>query len=70
MEIIIIITSIVIFIFLYFQICGVFQDYLEENLTMFWLYTICRVIKLLQSFYILATSFKTHLQFFAFRKNC
>jgi len=47
MEIIIIITSIVIFIFLQFQICGVFQDYLENNLTMFWLYTICGLIKLL-----------------------
>jgi hypothetical protein len=35
--VIIIITSMIRFVFLFFQICGVFQDHPQEYLTMFWL---------------------------------
>jgi hypothetical protein len=35
--VIMVITSMIFVIFLFFQICGVLQNHPQENLTMFWL---------------------------------
>jgi hypothetical protein len=58
--VIVIMTSLIFIILLFFQIFGVVQDHSQEYLIVFWLQTIYGGIKLLKSLYILAKNPRNH----------